>query len=245
VQQGLKQMGRSYEVLDPTVFHRRNLASAARLLKNASADSLHLCKGHWSRKHELDLLFSFPQVRVLVIWRDIFDAMVSAYFYLMRSKHLVFRSFEDFYFRDVGRFIFCEQTMARHEFAGRPIVETKFERLATAFETEAESLLSAIGVDGVDLNLLRESVAIPTLRERHDDRDGVFFRGAGVGASQSFDFGAGLDDMKRLMEMPPHDLAALTKRERIRSTANALLYRAPRMVASRCRAITAASHGGS
>ncbi|MBP1464233.1 sulfotransferase domain-containing protein [Candidatus Chloroploca sp. M-50] len=82
-------------------------AHLARFLADAGNRSANvLLKNHFGQKHQRDLLFSHPQVRVLNIKREIRDVVVSAYYHrVLTTGHADNEVFADFptYYWQKGR----------------------------------------------------------------------------------------------------------------------------------------------
>lgn len=223
VTSALEQLGIAYERAGEEVFHRHDLEAAAALLRRLEAqpDRLFVCKGHWGAPAERDLLMSFPDVRVFLIWRDPGDVLVSQYYYAMNTEGQSPRDIAEYYYRYGGRYIALRHARYRAVWdrAGDARVHhTDYAGLVTDFDATAGALLEAADVTGVDLTALRDAVSLETLRERHDDPEGRFFRRGAVGEhAELITEPALLDDLRYLARGPAtrapahwlHELRAL------------------------------------
>ncbi|WP_193370331.1 hypothetical protein [Pelagibius marinus] len=227
-EEALKQIGRPYQVLDPVPFHNHDLAASKRILRAAAKDNAtFLAKGHWYRKRELDLLQSCPNLRVMVIWRDIPSAMMSAYKYYYAKKGYEVPSFDEFYWKGAGRWMLIEQYRYRLAYRCYDAFQSSYEGLVDDFDVEAARLINAMGIGAeVDLAKLAEAVSKPRLRETHGDRDAVFFTRSGPDAAQGARLSQTcLSDFRKVGAMSAARLAAESWIEAARQAPRYLAHR--------------------
>ena len=87
VQEAMEMAGIPFTQVGNKTFHERNLWKSKMLLdtmdkmKNVNW----ICKGHFGTKRERDLLLSYDNIKIFLIWRDIRDVLVSQYYALMNN----------------------------------------------------------------------------------------------------------------------------------------------------------------
>lgn len=227
-QEALKQIGRSFHVLDPVPFHKHDLTASKQILFSAAEESgTFLVKGHWYRKRELELLRSCPNLRVLVIWRDVSDAMMSAYRYYYAKKRIETPHFKDFYWKSIGRWMLIEQFRYRLAYRDYDAFQSSYEGLVDDFAVEAGRLLGELGIrDQVDLARLEAQISKPQLRKTYGDQEAVFFSrpGSEFTADERLDEVC-LSDLGKLRGMSGTRLAAESWIELARQAPRYLAHR--------------------
>ncbi len=201
LEEALKQRAIAYRVVGADIFHERDLARARKLLFDLrGSDDIILCKGHWHRRREQQLLLGEENLKVFLIWRDLRDVLISSYHYKINKFGADYRDFSAFYFEDGGRDLLIHQRLYRIAWSGKPAFETSYEALVEDFSSEAKHLLSHAGIDDVDLASLEAETGIGRLRETRGDQEGVFFRAGTTGQYRSFGFGEDVEaDIERLL----------------------------------------------
>lgn len=190
LEEALKQRSIAYRVAGSDIFHERDLGRARKLLRELrEADDIILCKGHWHRRRERDLLLGEKNLKVFLIWRDLKDVLISSYHYKINKFGADYRDFSEFYFEDGGRDLLIHQRLYRIAWSGKSAHETSYEALVEDFSREAARLLSHAGIDDVDLASLEAETGIGRLRETRGDQKGIFFRQGTTGQHRSFGFG--------------------------------------------------------
>lgn len=210
-QEALSQIGHPYRILDPVPFHKHNLAASKRVLDAAAQENgVFLAKGHWYHKKELELLQSYKNLRVMVIWRNVVGAMMSSFRYYYAKSGRKEPRFEDFYWKDKGRWMLIEQHRHRRAYRNYDAFQSSYEGLIKDFAAEAARLLNELGIDGqTDLGDLEMAVSKPQLREKFGDRDAVFFgRSASSAGARTRPTAACLSDFRKVAAMSDRRLAA-------------------------------------
>ncbi len=163
----------------------KDLVGGIKLLDQLAQDpnGVFVCKGHWGSPAERDVLLSYEDIRIYLIWRDVRDVLVSQYHSILNDG----KTFDDFsdYYRQNGRTHLFQQVAFRNawrSFEGDPRVHTTdYAGLVEGFPAEASAMMSFSRIEGVDLDDLAQRVSMDRLRVKHNDPEGNFFRRGIVG----------------------------------------------------------------
>lgn len=186
VRESLDQLGLPYRSVGNEIFHARDLKRAGGFLRKIDADSstLYLCKGHFGLPRERELLLSFENIRIFLIWRDFRDALVSHYYYRVRKYKKAYADFSNYYWTE-GRTFLLEQihyrltwSAAQHD---HRVVSSSFSMFVKKFPPAALRLLSAADIRGVDIQRLQQQLSLSWMRKVYNDPRGIFFRKGSVG----------------------------------------------------------------
>jgi hypothetical protein len=145
---------------------------------------IHVCKGHFGSKKERNLLLSYKNIKLFLIWRDIRDVLVSQYFYEINKFRKTFKDFSDYYWK-YGRSLLCYHIAYKKVWdsvSDDPrVFSSSFSELTNDFTKSAGELLSFSGLDGIEMSALAENISLEQLRTKHNDEKGIFFRKGIIG----------------------------------------------------------------
>lgn len=205
--EALKQKNVAYRYITEDELKPYNFRRARRFLAeiDRKRDHIFVCKGHWGKAKQRDVLLSLPSVRVFIIWRHILDVMISAYYYEKNRFQKAYSDFDDFY-NDIGKILFIQQLLYRRVWdpvSSHPRVHiVSFEALKEDFASNTLAMLQFAKIDGVSIADLEAEVSLERLREKQDDPEGKFFRKGRPGEFKSFQFSqVTLNDMGRLEQL--------------------------------------------
>lgn len=203
IEEALRQLSLPYRAIGSDVFHQHDLAGAREIFAEyCDTSEFILCKGHWYKKREQDVIFSENNILVFLIWRHLHDVLISSYFYNINKFNVDYAGFSSFYFSGGGRDILIEQCLYRLAWAGKRAYETSYERLVDDFPGEAARLLAHVGLEGVDLDALQAETSLDRLRTTRGDEKGIFFRDGRTGQYRDFEIAPEVEnDIEKLSTM--------------------------------------------
>lgn len=196
-------------VLDRTRVFKGDLSSGKAVLDVLASDpqEIQVCKAHWGTPLERDLLLTYPDIRIFLIWRDLRDVLVSSFYYHRTRFPDRFHDFDHFY-RKKGRGILLHQVRYQRtwrRFRDDPrVFESRYEDLVSSFATNVPKLLNFARIGPVDLSELEDRLSIEKLRRKYKDQDGFLFRrgtvGEHTGLFQSNEYGQDIERFRRFSD---------------------------------------------
>jgi len=167
VQEALSQKGTAFSNPGNDIFHNHELEAGKKLLEHLDglSEEMFLCKGHWGSQVERDILLSYENIRIFLIWRDVRDALVSQYFYDINKFGKSYRDFSRFYWW-TGRLFLLQQISYRHVWTVTQdprIQNSSFVELKQNFVEAASKLLAFANIQRVDLEDLDRRLALDRL----------------------------------------------------------------------------------
>lgn len=202
ITEGLNQKGITYGQAGINIVDRNDSPGTKRLLDeiNQKREEIFICKGHFLDK---ELLLSYADIRIFLIWREIGDVLVSRYHYLIHRYGQTFDDFADFYRKD-GRNHTFYQTAYHHLWqpvTDQRVFHVNYSDLRKDFQNAVRPMLDFAGLSDVDVEALEEKVSIERSRKKHNDPKGVLIRKGAVGEYESVIPPEILEDIEHIRQM--------------------------------------------
>lgn len=156
------------------------------LRQTKHTDTLFFIKGHFNSASERDALIDVPTMKIVLIWRDIRDVLVSQYFFDINKFSVNHGTFDKYYWKRAGgRTNLLYQLAYRRVwdkvYAKQNIHYVDFFALKNDFVQEANKLLSFLDIFGVDMQDLKQRTSIESVRKLSGDPQGNHFRKGTIG----------------------------------------------------------------
>lgn len=180
--ESLLQKGLDFKKIGIRIFHLHKFREGKRLLDklDKKKDKIFICKGHWGKRKERDLLLSYNNIRIFLIWRNIRDVLVSHYFYRLNKYGKDYTGFREYYLIE-GRWFLLDQLKFRKNWQSvrndSRVINASFARLVKNFHQATKEMVEAVGINGVDYDDLKKRVSLSNLRQKYNSNKALFRRG--------------------------------------------------------------------
>lgn len=179
----LKQRGIKYRQPDNAALNTFHLEKLRACLKAADDNPkwYYYAKSHAAFPAQVDAVLSAERARIYLVWRDQRDALVSDFHFSQRHAGHVYGSFQDYFWRRGRRILLRNrlQEVVWKDIDDDRVRAWEYLDLVNDFERSAGEMVEFAGLEGVDLQALKESVSIGQLRKSFNDPKGAFFRKGG------------------------------------------------------------------
>lgn len=132
------QKGVNFEQTGNKIFHANDYQRAKKLLNklDENPNKTFICKGHWGKTFERDLLLSYKNIKIFLIWRNVKDVLVSHYFYKINKYGKKYDSFSEYYWTEGRRFLIDQmkyRNVWKKAAETSEVIESSFKNLKKKF----------------------------------------------------------------------------------------------------------------